>query len=104
MFFSIIVEALDLGDIFQFFFDGVGIGIYCREVLAMTPLAILALKTFLVLVFHANLALIDRKLLVLTTRYVSKMGVSGFSSFGVFLLLFGRPVPLRTSQINLPDS
>lgn len=103
----IIVKKLNLGDIFYFFLDGADISIYsistrCKKVVAITPSAILTLRIFLVLVFLTSLALVNRKLLVLTTRRIIRRDVSGLSLFGVFFLLFGRFVPSEILEIDFP--
>lgn len=98
MSFSIVGEILELGDVslvFPIFLNDVGIYICCKGVVIATFLTILAPKTSLVLVYLAYLALVDRKLLILVTRYMSKGNVSGFSPFRVFLLFFHRLVLLR---------
>lgn len=100
------VEALDLGNIFHFFFDGVGVSthgvsIRCRRVVAITSLVILAPKTSLVLVFLATVALVGRRLLVLATRRISKRDVSRLNLFKVFFLLLGGLIPLKTPEVNL---
>lgn len=88
--------ALDLEDIFLFFFDNVGINTCYIKVMAMTFLASLALKTFLVvLVFFANLALVSKKL-VLVTRYISRKNISRLNLSGVLFLFFCRSVSLET--------
>lgn len=89
------VEALDLGDVSLVFLDGIGVSICCRGVVAITTLLVLVPRTSLVLVFPARLVLVGGKLLVLTTRYVSKGSDSGLSHSGVFLLLFCRLVSLK---------
>ena len=102
MFFLVIVEALDLRDIFHFFFDGVGLSTYYKRVMTTNFLATLVSKTYLLLVFFTSLALVSRKLLVLATRYISKRNVSRLSFSGAFFLLFGKSVPLGAPQIDFP--
>ena len=98
----VIVEILNLGDIFHFFFDNVGVSTCCKKVIATTFLIPLAPKTSLlvVLVFLASLALVGGILLMLAIRYVSKKCVSEFSFSGVFLLLFHELVPSRIPGID----
>lgn len=91
--------VLNLGDIFYYFFDSIGVSIRCRGVMATTTLLdLLAPKTSLlvVLVFLASLALVGGRLLVFATRCINGRNVSGHSLFGVFLLFFCRLVPLET--------
>ena len=84
----IVVEALDLGDVFVVFFDGVDVSIYYKRVVATTTPLSLTPKSFLILVFLARLALVGRKLLVLATRCVNGKIISRFSSSRIFLLFF----------------
>lgn len=95
--FFMTVEALNLEDIFLFLFDSLSMSKYCRRDITITlSLAFLVPRTFLVvLVFLASLALVDRRLLVLATRYVSKRNISKLSLSGVLLLLFHRFVPSK---------
>ena len=89
--------ALDLGDVFHVFpviLDDMGLCTYCRKVVIAIFLSTLAPKTSLVLVFLIYLVLVDGKLLVFTTRYISGGSVSGFSSPRVFFLHFCGPIPL----------
>ena len=75
-------EALDLGDFFLVFFDGIGVSTCCKRVVATTILsALLVPKTSLlvVLVLLASLALVGRKLLVLAIRCVSNRSFSRLS-------------------------
>lgn len=99
-----IVKILNLRNIFQFPLDDIGVSTYCKRVVATTFLALLALKISLlvVLILFISLALVGRRLLVLTTRYVSKKSVSELSSFRVFLLFFCKFIPLETPGINFP--
>lgn len=98
----LIIIVLNLGDIFNFFLDSIGISIYCRRVVAITiSLAILVLTTFLVLIFFASLTLVGRRLLMFATRYVSERSVSRFSLSKVFILLFCGPVPSETLRVYL---
>lgn len=100
-----IVVVLDLGNIFNFLFDGVGISTYCWEAVAtIILLATLALRTSLVLVFLASLALVGKKLLVLVTRYVSGRSISGLSLFGVLIFLFCGPIPLKILKVHLASA
>lgn len=98
----ITVIALNLKDVFLFFFDDVD-GCTCyRGVIVTTLLLFLtALKTtFLaVLVFFASLVLRDRRLFeVFATKYMNKKGVSGLTLFKVFL---GRFLPIKILGVNL---
>lgn len=89
------VVTIDLGDIFHFFLDGVGVSICCKGVMATTTfLAAPVPKTSLlvVLVLFTSLALVGERLLVLATRCVSEKNVNGLSPFKLNLLLFCRPV------------
>lgn len=91
-------EALDLKDVslvFLVLLDDVSICIYCRKVVIATPLATSAPKTSLILNFFPYLVLVDGKLLVLVTKYVSKGSINELSPSGVFFLFFCRPVPLK---------
>lgn len=91
------VKAFNLGDIFPFLFDNVSVSICYKEVMAITSLALLMPRTSLVvLVLLASLALVGRRLLVLTTRYISGRNVSELSPSKAFLLLFCKPVLLET--------
>ena len=102
MFLLITFEALDLRDVFLFFFNDVGVSTYCKKAMVTTFLAPLMLRTSLViLVFLTNLALVGGKLLVFATRYVSKRSVSRLSLSKVFVFLFYRSVLLEILQINL---
>ena len=92
-----VVEVLDLEDVFLIFLDGIGVSISYRKIVAITIfLAISASKISLVLVFLARLTLVDGKLLVLVTKCVSRGSVNRLSLFRVLLLLFCRLVFLRT--------
>lgn len=94
--------TLDLEDIFPFLLDNISVYTYCKEVMAtILFLAPKAPRTFLVVLVLFWLALVDRRLWVLATRYVNRRSISGFSLFGVFFFLFCRPVPLETLSINL---
>ena len=97
----IIVKALKFRNVFSFLLDDVGISICCRKFVTTTlSLAFLAPKTSLViLVFLASLALVCKRLLILATKYVSRKSVSRLSFSGVFLLLFCKPIPLKTLWI-----
>lgn len=96
--------ALNLGDIFFFFLDDIGVRTYCRGVIITTlffsPTA--PKTTFLtVLVFFASPALVGKRLLgVLAIKYVSKEGVSGSIPFKDLFVLFYRPVLLETLGVN----
>ena len=97
MLFSMTVEILDLRDIFPFFLDDVGVSTHCKRVMAITPSISLTSKTSLVVLFlFASLALVDRRLLVLATKYISGKSVSGLNLSKVFLFFFCEPVSLRT--------
>ena len=76
--------ALNLGDIFYDFFNDIGICTCCRRVMTATPLATLAPKTSLALVFLASLALMGG----LSTRYVSRGKISGLSPFVLHVCSF----------------
>ena len=91
----IIVEALDLGDIFYLLFDGVDISIHYKRVVAITSSTPLASKISLILIFFARLALIGQRLLVLIIRYISGRSISGLSLSGIFLLFLYLPIPLE---------
>ena len=83
MFLPMADEALNLEDVFlvfPVFFNNVGICTYCRKVGVAILLAILAPTIFLILIFFACLALMDRRLLLLATKYVSGGSVSGLTS------------------------
>lgn len=91
--------ALNLEDVFSVFsvfFDDVSVCIYCRRVVIVTFLATLTSKTFLILVFLVSLALVDRRLLVLATRYISRRNVSILSLSSVFFLFLCGLVLLKT--------
>lgn len=81
--------ALNLEDVFLFFFDNVGVCTCYRRVLATTLLALLVPKTSLVvLVFFASLALMGGRLLVLAIAErvsVDLVFLKFFSSFFVGL-------------------
>ena len=88
--------ALNLGDVFFFLFNDIGVCTYCKGVITAIFLIILTPKTSFVLVFFTSLALAGRKLLVLATRYISGKSVSTLGSSRVFFLLFYGFVPLET--------
>ena len=95
------IVAFNLEDIFHFLLDNIEIRIRYREIGATTtPAALFMSKISLlvVLVFLASLALVDGRLLVPTTRYVSKKKISGLSLSRVFFLLFCRLVPSGTLE------
>lgn len=94
--FSMAEVALDLEDVFYFFFNNVGVYTYYSKGVTATLPATSAPKTSLILVFFASLALVDRKLLMLATRYVSKKSVNELSFFEVFFLFFCKPVLSKT--------
>lgn len=96
MSFPIIGEKLDLGDVFFVFLNAAGVNTHCRKFGATTtPLALSLPRTSLLViqVLLASLALVGRRLLVLTTRCISKRSVNGLSPSGVFLS--HKPIPLR---------
>ena len=93
----IIEVAPDLGDIFLLLFNNVGVYIYYKKVVTMTPLATLALEISLVLVFLASPALVNRRLFVLTIRYINGKNVSRFNSFEILLFLL-----LRSFLLGIP--
>ena len=98
----IIVEILDLEDLFAFLLNDVGVSTYCKRVMATNLLTSLVPRTsVVVLVFLASLVLVSKKLLMLTTRYVSKRSVSELRFFRVFFLPLCGCVSLETLQINL---
>lgn len=102
------VEALNLKDIFHFFFDGIsvstyGVSTHCRRVVTTTSPITLTPKTSLFLVPLASLTLVGGKLLVLVTKHVSKKGVSRLSPFKIFVLLLGGLVLLETPGIDFSD-
>lgn len=96
-----IVEAFNVEDILLFFFDD--ISTYDKSVIAATLSLSFALKTSLVvLIFDASSTLVDGRLLkVFSTRYVSRKGISRLIFPQVFLLLFCKPVPSETLDIDL---
>lgn len=88
-------KALNLEDIFLVslvLLNDVGVCIYCKKVFIATFLAILAPRTFFVLVFLTRLALVDGRLLVLTIKYVSGGSVNKLNPSGVLFLLFCKSV------------
>ena len=104
MSFPVIVVALDLRDVFHFFFDSIGVSIYCRRVLATTTFSVsLAPRTSLlvVLILLASLALISGRLLMLAIRYVSGRSVSRLSLFKVVLFFFRKLIPSEIPYIYL---
>lgn len=98
------VKALDLGDIFPFFFDNVSINTYYKRVMdtSLFLSSLMPKTTFLVvLILFTSLALVDRRLLgVFATRYLSGRGVSGFILFRVLFLLFCRLVLVEIVDVN----
>ena len=93
------VEGLDLGDVFFFRLDDIGIDIYCKEVMATTLFSppTVPRTSLVVLVFFASLALVDGRLLeVLATKYVSRKSVNRPISSRVPLLFFCRLILLKT--------
>lgn len=100
------IKTLDLGDIFHFLFNGIGINICCGKVVSITFLALLATKTSLlvILVFFAPLALVNRRLLVFATRYVNERNVNKLSSFENSLFIFCRLILLEIPEIDFPGS
>lgn len=89
--------AFDLGDVFLFLLDNISIYTCFRGVMAVTSLAPLVLKTFLVvLVFFGSLALVDERLLMFAIGYVNRRSVSGLNLFRVFLFLLYGFVLLET--------
>ena len=77
-------KIFNLEDVFLVFLDSVDISIHCRGVMALTtPSTPSTPKTSLlmILVFCANLALMGRRLLVLTTRCINKISVNRLNSF-----------------------
>lgn len=95
----IAIEILDLGDIFPYFLNDISINTCYSRVMAPTLslfFTILKTTSLIVFILFASLALVDVRLLrVLTTKYISGQGVSGFIPFRVFLHLFCRPLPLK---------
>lgn len=86
-----------MGDFFSYFLNDVGI--YYKGVIA-TNLSLFTTvpRNFLVvLIFFANLALVNRKLLgMLLTKCISKKSVSRFILLKVFFFLFCRFVSLAS--------
>ena len=95
-------EALDLGDISLFSFDGVGIKTRCRGIVATTlSLSFIAPKILVVLVFPqvGGGCLLSGRWLF-PTGCVSRGGVGGLIFSGVLLLLFCGPVPLGAPWVH----
>lgn len=89
--------AFDLGNVFLFLLDNISIYTYFRRVMAVTSLAPLVLKIFLVvLVFFGSLALVNERLLMFAIGYVNGRSVSGLNLFKVFLFLLYGLVLLET--------
>lgn len=94
--FLVIVVVLNLGDIFHFLLNGIGVSTYCRGVGVMSTFTVSLtprISLLVVLVLFANLALVSKRLLVLASGCVSKRNVSGLSLFGVFFLFYYEPIP-----------
>lgn len=89
------VKALNLGDVSLVYLDNVGVNTHYKGVVTTTTPSTLAPRTFLVLVLLIYLVLVDRELLVLSIRYVSRGSVSRLSLSVVFLLFFCGPIPQR---------
>ena len=105
MSFLIVGETFDLGDDSFIFHDGISVSTCCRRLMVTTTSsAILASKTFLILVFLARLALVGKRLSIFTPRCVSRGSISGLSLFGVFLLLLHGPLSLRVSWVYFTDA
>lgn len=80
--------AIDIGSVFPFLFDDIRT-CYRGVIAATLSLYPTVPKTSLiVLVFFANLTLVGRRLIVLTTRYINKKSVSRFIFSKVILFLF----------------
>ena len=98
------VELLDVGDVFLFFFDDVGVGTSYKKVMATTlflPPTTLR-NSLLVLVFFASLALVGGKFLeVLVTRYVNGRSVNRLIFSRVFFLFFCRLYPQENFELIL---
>ena len=95
--FLMTVKASNLRDVFLFFFDDINISTRCSQVMAITLFLSSSTprNSLVVLVLFVSLALIDKRLWLFATRYISDKNVNWISLAGVFLLLFCRPVPLR---------
>ena len=106
MSFPVTIKAFNLGDIFSFFFDGIGVSTHCEGVVVTPFLASLAPRTSLlmVLVLFANLVLVGRRLLVLATRRVRGRSVSELSPSRVFVYLFRGFISSRIPRIHLLDT
>lgn len=91
-----IVEVLDLKNVLLFLFNNVGVSIYCKAVMAMILLALLAPKiSWAVLILLASLVLVGGRLMF-ATRYVSRRSVKELSPSRIFFFLFYRPVLSET--------
>lgn len=103
MSFSVTVEALDLGDPSQFFLDSIGVNTCYRRVVVILSLVSLVPTTsmMVVVVLLASLTLVDRRLLMLTTRRISGKNIIELSSLGVFVLLLHKLVLLGILRVHL---
>lgn len=86
----IVVKILNLGNIFPFFLDDIGVSIRCRQIMTTTLfLPPTTPKTSLMLlVFFVSLTLMERRLWVLATRYVNRKSISRFSFLKSFSSFF----------------
>lgn len=98
MFLSIVVKIFNLEDIVSLLLNDIGICTYCKEVittiLSLTPSV--PRTSLVVLVFLVNLALMDERLLIFVTRFISGSSVSELSFSRFLLLVFCRSFPLGT--------
>lgn len=100
MLFSIADIAFNLDNIFSFFFKN-DINICDREIVVTTLfLSSVVSKTFLVILVLL-IGLIQALMDGFSIKHVSKRKISGFNLSKIFLLLFCRPVFLKTLGVNL---
>lgn len=92
------VVVLDLGNIFPFLLDDIGVSTCSKGVMTMTLFsAFIAPRTSsAILILFTSLALVGGRFWVVATRYVSGRSVSGLCPSRVFFFLLCRFVPLGT--------